>query len=154
MILGLDISLSATGWALIEQSGHLLAMGTIKSKPDADRFARFDRILKTIKQVGSFSLLQLVVIEGYSFNSFGKVFDIAELSGIIKFELWKNAIRFVEIPPNTLKKFVTGKGNSDKNIMMQKAFKQWGIEFADDNACDAFCLAKYGHANFEELKKT
>lgn len=152
MILGLDISLSATGWALIEPSGHLLAMGTIKSKPDADRFARFDKILKTIKQVGSLKLLQLVVIEGYSFNSFGKVFDIAELSGIIKYEFWKNAIHFVEIPPNTLKKFVTGKGNSDKNVMMQKAYKQWGIEFADDNACDAFCLAKYGHANYEELK--
>ena len=44
MILGLDISLSATGWALIEPSGHLLAMGTIKSKPNTDRFARFDKI--------------------------------------------------------------------------------------------------------------
>lgn len=152
MILGLDISLSATGWALVEPSGHLLAMGTIKSKPDADRFARFDRILQTLKHVVSFKLLQLVVIEGYSFNSFGKVFDIAELSGIIKYELWKNKIHFIEVPPNTLKKFVTGKGNSDKNIMMQKAYKQWGIEFTDDNVCDAFYLAKYGHANFEELK--
>lgn len=152
MILGLDISLSATGWALIEPSGHLLAMGTIKSKPNTDRFNRFDSILATIIKVSSLKTIQLAVIEGYSFSSFGKVFDIAELSGIIKYEFWKNKIHFIEVPPSTLKKFVTGKGNSDKNIMMQKAFKQWGVEFSDDNACDAFCLAKYGHANYEELK--
>lgn len=152
MILGLDISLSATGWALIQLNGHLLAMGTIKSKPMVNRFDRFTHILKNIKAVGNFGSLSLVVIEGYSFNSFGKVFDIAELSGIIKFELFKSSIKFVEVPPNTLKKFVTGKGNSDKNIMMQKAYKQWGIEFADDNVCDAFCLARYGYTHFQELK--
>lgn len=146
MILGLDISLTNTGFCLLDK-GRVYKMGLVKSKPNIDRFERFNTILGNLAPF--IEKASFVVIEGYSFASVGKVFDIAELSGIIKAYIWSLQKPFIEVPPNTLKKFVTGNGNADKNIMMTKAFKTYGIEFDDDNICDAFCLAKYG----EEYKR-
>jgi crossover junction endodeoxyribonuclease RuvC len=50
------------------------------------------------------------------------------------------------VPPTSLKKFVTGRGNAKKNEMLLGVYKQWGVEFSDDNQADAFALEKFGLA--------
>jgi Holliday junction resolvasome RuvABC endonuclease subunit len=53
------------------------------------------------------------------------------------------------VPPSTLKKFVTGKGNTPKAEMALRVFKKWKIEFDRDPGCDklmAYCLHRYGVA--------
>jgi hypothetical protein len=67
---------------------------------------------------GESSDVDHVLIEGYSFGSAsGRCFDIAENGGLLKHKLWKEGYRYSTIPPTTLKKFATGKGNSDKEAM-------------------------------------
>jgi Holliday junction resolvasome RuvABC endonuclease subunit len=51
------------------------------------------------------------------------------------------------IPPMTLKKFATGKGNSKKQEMLLQIFKRWGVEFNDDNAADAYALGRLASGN-------
>jgi Holliday junction resolvasome RuvABC endonuclease subunit len=46
------------------------------------------------------------------------------------------------IPPMTLKKYASGKGNAKKQEMLLMIFKRWGVEFLDDNAADAYALAR------------
>ena len=46
------------------------------------------------------------------------------------------------IPPMTLKKYATGKGTSKKQEMLLQIYKRWGVEFSDDNAADAYALAR------------
>lgn len=58
-----------------------------------------------------------VALEGYSFGSKGKVFHIAENTGVLKYKFFQNSIPVDIIPPTTIKKYATGKGNSDKNDM-------------------------------------
>jgi Holliday junction resolvasome RuvABC endonuclease subunit len=48
----------------------------------------------------------------------------------------------LQIPPMTLKKFAAGKGNAKKQEMLLQIYKRWGIEFNDDNAADAYALAR------------
>lgn len=58
-------------------------------------------------------------------------------------------VRIIEVPPATLKKFVTTKGNADKTAMAIRVYKRWGVEFPSDrggNLVDAYCLHKYGVA--------
>ena len=62
-----------------------------------------------------------VFIEDYSMGSKGRVFGIAENTAILKYELMNATFDFVTIPPTVIKKFATGKGNADKE-MMYKAF--------------------------------
>jgi crossover junction endodeoxyribonuclease RuvC len=42
----------------------------------------------------------------------------------------------------TLKKYATGKGTSKKQEMLMQIYKRWGVEFNDDNAADAYALAR------------
>lgn len=46
------------------------------------------------------------------------------------------------IPPTTLKKYATGKGTAKKQEMLLQIYKRWGVEFSDDNAADAYALAR------------
>lgn len=48
----------------------------------------------------------------------------------------------LQIPPMTLKKYATGKGTSKKQEMLLQIYKRWGVEFNDDNAADAYALAR------------
>ena len=50
------------------------------------------------------------------------------------------------VPPNSLKKFVSGSGASKKNTMLMHVYRQWGEQFSDDNQADAYSLEKFGIA--------
>lgn len=54
----------------------------------------------------------------------------------------------LQVPPMTLKKYATGKGTAKKQEMLLQIYKRWGVEFTDDNAADAYALARLagGHA--------
>jgi hypothetical protein len=52
--------------------------------------------------------------------------------------------RFQAVQVGTLKKFATGKGNSDKEIMAQALQMKTGILETDDNAVDACWLCFFG----------
>lgn len=68
-----------------------------------------------------------VFIEDYSFASTGRVFNIAENCGILKYLLWKSNITFTTIPPTVVKKQATGKGNSNKVAMELAFIKETGF---------------------------
>jgi len=58
-----------------------------------------------------------IALEGYSYSSSGKVFHIAENTGILKYKLYQMSIPLSIYPPTEVKKFATGKGNADKEKM-------------------------------------
>ena len=60
-------------------------------------------------------------IEGYSFSASGRTHDIAECTGIFKYLIKKEYDEeFVLIPPTSIKKFTTDKGNCGKDVMVDK----------------------------------
>ena len=64
-----------------------------------------------------------VCMEDYAFGANGKVFNIAECTGCLKYKLAKEGIKFVTFAPTEVKKYFTGKGNADKEKMVDK-FKE------------------------------
>lgn len=144
--MGLDISLTGTGLVVLNDKLEIVRQSLITSKPIADRFNRFHGILDSIMSDVRTHQPKIVFIEGYSYNSNGgSMFDRAELGGIIKKALWDKKVKFEELAPTSLKKFITGKGNAPKELMMLKTFKKFGVEFSDNNLCDAYGLARYGY---------
>lgn len=57
-------------------------------------------------------------------------------------------IEFASVHTGTLKKFATGRGNTDKSEVMAKAREILGREPLDDNEADAVMLAKYASENY------
>ena len=65
-----------------------------------------------------------VAVEGYSYGSKGKVFNLAENMGIFKHKLYKAAVPLTIIEPSKAKKMATGKGNADKALMYESFSKE------------------------------
>ena len=63
--------------------------------------------------------VKCVYLEDYAFAATGRVFNIAENTGILKHYLKKNKFNFETIPPTVIKKHATGKGNANKELMYE-----------------------------------
>ncbi len=72
-----------------------------------------------------------VAVEGYSFGSSGKVFQIAENQAVLCHSLWKRSIPFVRFAPSEVKKLATGKGNAKKDQMHDAFFAETGVNLAE-----------------------
>lgn len=100
-----------------------------------------------------------VFMEGYSMGSTGRVFNIAENAGLLKHYLWKRNYLFTIIPPTVIKKFATGKGNSNKEKLQQSFIEETGYNIKDrlkltdkqwnpsSDIIDSYYICKYGASN-------
>lgn len=84
-----------------------------------------DAIVDIIKEQIKDEDFMICTIEGYAYRVTGRVFDLAELSGMIKMKIAKLPInkKLITIKPPDVKKFATGKGNSKKEVML-KTFRE------------------------------
>jgi crossover junction endodeoxyribonuclease RuvC len=139
---GIDLSLTNTGFVVLLKDGKIFQKFLFSTGPSTQIE---DRILEI-----AFNVLSridknnyIVFLEGLSFGSRGqKMLELAGLHYYIRCQLQKDGINFTIIPPTTLKKYITGKGNCKKNLMLLKVYKKFGIEFDDDNIADAYSLAR------------
>ena len=69
-----------------------------------------------------------VGLEGYAYNATGRVFNIAENTGILKYKLYQQSIPVEIIEPSKAKKLATGKGNADKEAMVKAFHEETGID--------------------------
>ena len=96
--------------------------------------------------------LPAIYIEDYSFGSHGKVFHIAENTGLLKYKLWDIGLKFNTVAPKAVKKFATGNGNADKAKMYEAFVSDTGIQLEQhygvgspvSDMVDAYYIAKYG----------
>jgi Holliday junction resolvasome RuvABC endonuclease subunit len=86
--------------------------------------------IKYIKTMTKDTKIEGIRIEGYSFNSTGQVFQLAENCGVLKHMLYTNGYQFDTLPPTSLKKYATEKGNANK-IAMYEAFVKDNIDLKD-----------------------
>ena len=157
LIIGIDPSLTSTGIVVLRDGKVELAV-TTKNKPALGTIDRvrliYERIVDIQENLSDGEKWQapdLIVIEGFSYGSKGRsVFDIAYLGWRIREELERlrteDNIPWLEVPPSQLKKFATGQGNANKEIILQQVYKRWGVEFSDNNQADAYVLAQIGRA--------
>lgn len=70
----------------------------------------------------------VVGLEDYAMAAKGKVFNIAENTGILKHGLYVRGFEFETFPPTVVKKFATGKGNAKKDQMVEAFLKETKID--------------------------
>jgi len=151
LFVGLDPSINATGVVILDDCENIVVQRTFSVK-DKDKL--FERSLIKYEEEISFihKILNLgsVYIEGPSYQSTGQaVLQMGALHFFTRVYLYRKNINYQVIAPGTLKKFVTGKGNSKKDVMLLKTYKKWGVEFTDNNLCDAYGLARMALEDFK-----
>jgi len=101
--------------------------------------------------------VEKVLIENYAFGGSGRVYQIGENCGILKYLLSEVDIDVDLLPPTALKKFATGKGNAKKQQMIEQFESETGVDLWEhfcikkgktipspiDDIVDSYYLAKY-----------
>lgn len=145
--IGIDQSYTGFGITIIDlDSGQWATTVFRAEKSHIDRLIWIQE--KMLELLSPFVYTQVsVAMEGYAYgsqmsNMLGELGAIVKYTCYYKFQGLHGQYPYI-IPPTTLKKYVTGKGNGvPKSAMMMHVFKKWGAEFNDDNAADSYALAR------------
>jgi crossover junction endodeoxyribonuclease RuvC len=131
-VLGLDLSLTGTGWAASQSTG------TFKTKlRGCERLVHLrDDVLELLDAYD----VDLVVIEGYSYNSRNGGERIGELGGVIRVALHERDVPFIEVAPAARSKYATGLGNASKDRVVAAIAARTAIAFETSDECDAWIL--------------
>lgn len=134
-VIGLDLSIAATGVACADgvvtwKQPSKLGDGRLENIADAlDEFA----VPRT----------DLAVIEDLPTHAHGAGIT-GMVHGAVRVQLIRMGVPYALVPPATLKKYATGKGNAGKPEMAVALFKRAGLELGDDNQVDAWWLRAMG----------
>ena len=68
-----------------------------------------------------------IALEGYAYGAQGRIFHIAENTGVLKYKIYQQSIPLTIFTPSEIKKFATGKGNADKEKMYDSFISETNI---------------------------
>lgn len=148
--LAIDQSLTCSGYAYME--GTTLKVGRIMPKA-LKGVQRLSFIERVILDLFDESKADSLIMEGYAMGARGRVFNLGELGGVIKLAAFAADIPVLVVPPSTLKKWVTGKGNAKKEVMIAAVKKKWYKEVSSDDVADAVALYYFGELYYEHAGK-
>lgn len=144
-VTGLDLSMTATGvtWGDLSMTAtgvtwdehNLPSTWTIRSSKPGD--LRLAHIADKVVELAADS--KLVLIEGY-LNHSHTAGITGMVHGAVRLDLQRAGLKYATLPPTSLKKFATGRGNASKTDMAVAALKRGDREFKDDNQCDSWWL--------------
>jgi len=146
---GLDFAFANNGIVILDENAEIIRQDIIKTtnkQSDEMRLIHIrDYVASIIKEE------DVVYIEGLSYGSIGLAkAQMSAVHYVIRLLLKENDIQYKVIAPTVLKKFVTGKGQCKKNLILLKVFKKWGVEFASDDLADAYSLARMALEDFKK----
>lgn len=150
---GVDLSLTGTGVVVIKD-GKIVEQKLIKSKPSGDQpIHEIERMMVIVNEVTLGCIkkhpeIQLVAIEGIAFKARNTT-AMAQLCGLnymLRAMLREAEIKFVIVAPSSLKKFITSKGNAQKDNIMLSVFQRYGETLTDNNIADAYGLSRVAEA--------
>lgn len=144
--VGLDLSLTGTGLIVLNQDQKIIEQKLISTKSNMEIEERIMKIWDEIKFIENIIHRESIGIEGISYGSSKNPIIFSELVALnfyVRIKLKENNINPIIIAPTSLKKFVTGKGNIKKELMLKEIFKRWGADFNDNNLADAYALAMF-----------
>jgi Holliday junction resolvasome RuvABC endonuclease subunit len=135
-VLGLDPSIAGTGVARTD--GSLLTIKTKAEWGDGERLLVLYRHLRLVCAGVDFAVIEDLPANAMSAGITGRA------QGVVRLVLTQWDVPYTAVPPATLKKFATGKGNAKKPDMRAAWLAYSGEDNADDNQVDAAFLRLIG----------
>lgn len=150
--LGLDLSLSATGFYLIKEDGSTLGI-EIDTKPAdfTSDIERSDHIAKAIlDRIADLGDNLFITLEDYFAGKQAmSVIKLATLGTMVRSRLLDAGHQYITFAPSQIKKFECGSGTAPKDTMLKSVFKKHGFDTTSNNIADACAMAYVGKAYYE-----
>lgn len=147
-ILALDVSLTSTG--IVTPDGAVT-----RYIPTTRGIERKHRIVARIcdamgEHVTDLAVIEAPVVSGRTNGD--KTIELGKVYGAIEDLLFFSRCPVAWVPPASLKKFATGKGNADKGAMLAAAIRTLGYAGSSHDEADALWLWHMGHARYGTAK--
>lgn len=144
-IIGIDPSLTATGYCLPDGSTHVASWPGTRG---VQRLAlAYAELLDTIETWNP----TLIVIESYAYGRANQAHQLGELGGVLRLAAEHACATLLDVPPTVVKKYATGKGNANKDLVRDAARDRLGLPAGvSSDECDAAWLRQVGLAVLED----
>lgn len=145
-ILGLDPSLSSTGWGVIEVNGNRLqyiADGFIPTQPKMPIEERLDLIFRTLNEViETYRPVEAAIEKTFLNQNPESSLKLSMARGVVILAAGYNHIPLFEYEPNKVKKALVGVGHAEKNQVetMVKILLP-GCQPKNNDSSDALAMA-------------
>ena len=142
-ILGLDLSLTSTGYAIVETGAGSVVAGRLQPGKRRDH-ERMEWLYQAVREQARGC--SLAVVEGPSFASSHKQHEMGGMWWLVTYMLWHNNYKIVVVPPSSLKKYLTGNGNAGKDLVLSSVIRRFpqAAEITGNDEADALGLAAMG----------
>lgn len=151
-VMGLDLSLSATGICVAMRPGVYLldhvgeSLTREQSRDPVIEIDRWDKIVMRILKRALIGDVKHVVLEAPAYGGYPND-QLAEFRGAVKWALWKSPASPIEslvwVHSGTARKAVLGNGAMKKPEVTAKVRELTGRETATHDECDAFVVAEW-----------
>ena len=143
--MGLDMSINGTGICIFDSKSKLVHVEVIEPKElkssdvaqcvkGGQRISDFSRYREVISRIIQLTVAYRVVgivIENYAFGirKSKSLTKLGELGGILRNTFVDNQIPWIEVTPQSVKKFISGKGVCPEPLMLLKVSNKYDEEF-------------------------
>jgi len=157
--IGIDRSLTSTGIAIIHKGKFVKQMEFSTKEIEEMRLIEIGRCI--VKECKNYEL-PLICMEDYSFDKPYQAHQLGELGGVVKAFLRLKGYPYLSTSPGTIKKYVSGKGNTPKDLIPMFVSKKFKIEPMGGDAADAIACVhlaynafayKSGNHNYTQKEK-
>jgi len=139
-LLALDFGTSM-GYAMVSNGNILSGVLDLKSRRYEGGGMRYLKFQRWLDELHAAAPLEEVVFEEVRRHIGTDAAHVyGGLLGVMSSWCEKHKVPYEGIPVATIKKFVTGRGNADKEEMMQAVKKRWKITPATSDEADAYGL--------------
>ena len=146
-ILGLDLSIASTGWA-VHNDGVPTAYGTVATEV-GDLPPRLFRITRNINLIlNTYEPDHVFIEDVVASKEFPMTaVDLAKLHGAVLFMLFAKSITPVYVRQQTWKKHVLGSARKDKKDIRKWVADTFNIKLRtkEQDQADAICISRYGY---------
>lgn len=137
--MSLDLSTTDTGYAIFDND-KLIAYGSISFNiKDV-----YKRIILTVEQIqemiAGMEIDHIVFEDSFSGTNKRVVVILNRLAGGVIWVADRLGVSFSTYPPKIIKKFITGNGNANKQLMLDTINQRLETEITNDNIADAIAI--------------
>ena len=143
-LLALDIA-TKTGWCTRTASG----VWNLKPRADESAGMRLIKFKGKVREIVEAEGIKIIVYEMPAIHGKFPNFVGMEMVGILKMVCAEQGIDHKGYPPSVIQKFATGKGKSNKPLMIKQAKALYGVDCETDDEADALHLY---HLAIEDLR--
>jgi Holliday junction resolvasome RuvABC endonuclease subunit len=146
-ILALDPA-TRFGWAI---SKNIYGVWNLKPQRDESSGMMLIRLRAKISEIHEKENIDVMVFERPGGRNFRAIANQSKLQGVIEEYCEINKIEYKGYSSSEIKKFATGKGNANKEMMIKAAHDKLGYMGNDDNEADALWILELAKVELNVL---